>query len=165
MPLKAMVRSWPMLSSRPMSGSVAQEQQLSITHKGQVDITGLGCSSGPWWCLRLCRTGPIPHLGIVRELALKAWKKEIWSCPSAVALPKMHTRAGSGCRSCKWVMPEGVSMGDLSLPLICYVVEGTRERCPPPLPSHYWTELLAQILACCNTQESRGALHLTLEAQ
>ena len=43
---KTIVRSWPMLPLRAMSGSMVQEQQGIVTTKRLADIPGLSCHQG-----------------------------------------------------------------------------------------------------------------------
>lgn len=51
---------------------MALEQQRSVTTKGQMDVLGLDCCPGSCLWLRAVQDCPIPHLGIVGELALGA---------------------------------------------------------------------------------------------
>lgn len=55
------------------SGSVAlqQQQQGSVTTKGQTEVPGLGCYTYSIF-QGLCRTDSTPHLGILGELTLEA---------------------------------------------------------------------------------------------
>jgi hypothetical protein len=46
MPLGTMVRSWPVLLPGALSGSVALQQQGSVTTKVVVDVPGLGYCPG-----------------------------------------------------------------------------------------------------------------------
>jgi hypothetical protein len=64
-----------------MSGSMALQQQGSVTTKGQVEIPGLGCCPGKVDLWGLCRTGPTPHLGTMKELILRVWELESCPCP------------------------------------------------------------------------------------
>lgn len=62
---------WPVLLSATTSGSLALQQQVSATTKGQADVLGLGCNPDTCCCLRAV-TGPTPYLGIEKKLALSS---------------------------------------------------------------------------------------------
>lgn len=44
---EAMVRSWPVLPPKVMSGFMAFQQQGPVTIKGRADVPCLGCCLGP----------------------------------------------------------------------------------------------------------------------
>ena len=50
-----MVVSWPVLLQRTTSGSIALQQQESLTTNTQADVPGLGCHLGP------CRAAHAAH--------------------------------------------------------------------------------------------------------
>lgn len=50
------------------SGSMATQQQKSVTTKSQEDIPGLVCPLKR--CRGLCRTGSTSHMGLLEQLAL-----------------------------------------------------------------------------------------------
>lgn len=56
-----MVGSWLVLPPGAMFGSMALQHQGSVTTKGQVDVSGLGCHLGTCLGLRAVQNWPHPH--------------------------------------------------------------------------------------------------------
>jgi hypothetical protein len=97
----------------------------------------------------LCRTGLASHLGIVGELASKAWEEESCSCPSpAAALGRVGPAPCPGSTTeltlvvgVQVSQPRGHEHGRTSLPTCMLYGWGKDVLSPPPLPSgphHLW---------------------------
>lgn len=73
-----------------------------------------------------------PGCGVMTsgELSLPSTYCSSWESES-YALFEQHSKASPRCGGCMRAGPAGLSVGLLTLPLVCWVVAMARERCPP----------------------------------